>query len=38
MPRIDRALAETLVRQTERLCPYAKMARQGIASVVRLVP
>jgi Ohr subfamily peroxiredoxin len=38
MPGIDRALAETLVRQTERLCPYAKMARQGIASVVRLVP
>jgi lipoyl-dependent peroxiredoxin len=38
LPGVDRPLAEALVRQTERLCPYAKMARQGIASVVRLAP
>ncbi|SPC16569.1 Ohr family peroxiredoxin [Cupriavidus taiwanensis] len=37
MPGVARALAEELVRNTERLCPYVKMARQGIASVVTVV-
>jgi Ohr subfamily peroxiredoxin len=31
---VERAIAEQLVRSTERICPYAKMARQGIISVV----
>lgn len=35
---LDRAVAEELVRNTERLCPYAKMARQGISSVITLTP
>jgi Ohr subfamily peroxiredoxin len=34
MPGVDRQVAERLVRDTERLCPYSKMARQGICSVV----
>ncbi|MGO4330985.1 Ohr family peroxiredoxin [Cupriavidus sp. 2TAF22] len=34
MPGVDRHVAEELVRNTERLCPYAKMAREGIRSVV----
>ena len=36
LPGVDRAVAEELVRNTERLCPYAKMARHGITSVVAL--
>ena len=36
LPGVPRPLAEGLVRHTERLCPYAKMARQGIECVVRL--
>ena len=31
---IDRALAAELVRNTERVCPYAKMFRQGIDHLV----
>ena len=38
MPGVDRALAEELVRNTERLCPYAKMAQDGIRSSVVLTP
>lgn len=34
LPGIDRALAAELVRNTERLCPFAKMFRHGIAHVV----
>ncbi|WP_395408137.1 Ohr family peroxiredoxin [Pseudoduganella sp. UC29_106] len=34
LPGIQRAIAEQLVRSTERICPYAKMARQGIVNVV----
>jgi Ohr subfamily peroxiredoxin len=34
MPGVDRQVAERLARDTERLCPYSKMARQGICSVV----
>lgn len=36
LPGLERAVAEELVRNTERLCPYSKMARQGIHSVVVL--
>ncbi|MDC0674785.1 Ohr family peroxiredoxin [Nannocystis radixulma] len=36
LPGVDREIAEELVRNTERVCPYAKMARQGISSVVAL--
>ncbi|ROU08256.1 Ohr family peroxiredoxin [Lysobacter enzymogenes] len=34
LPGLDRALAAELVRNTERICPYAKMFRQGIEHVV----
>ncbi len=34
LPGLDRALAAELVRNTERLCPFAKMFRHGIAHVV----
>ena len=34
LPGVDRALAAELVRNTERICPYAKMFRQGIDHVV----
>jgi osmotically inducible protein OsmC len=36
LPGVEQAIAEQLVRATERICPYAKMARQGIVSVVAL--
>jgi Ohr subfamily peroxiredoxin len=38
LPGVERAIAEALVRQTERFCPYAKMARQGIVNIVSLAP
>jgi lipoyl-dependent peroxiredoxin len=38
LPGVDRAVAEELVRNTERICPYAKMARQGIECIVSLEP
>ncbi|MGF6754387.1 Ohr family peroxiredoxin [Paraburkholderia sp. GAS42] len=38
LPGVERAVAEELVRNTERFCPYTKMARQGIVNVVTLVP
>lgn len=34
IPGVERHVAEELVRSTERLCPYAKMTRDGIHSVV----
>ncbi|MEI2431998.1 Ohr family peroxiredoxin [Lysobacter yananisis] len=34
LPGLDRALAAELVRNTERICPYAKMFRQGIEHAV----
>lgn len=34
LPGVDRALAAELVRNTERICPYAKMFRRGIDHVV----
>jgi Ohr subfamily peroxiredoxin len=38
LPGVDQAIAEELVRNTERICPYAKMARTGIKCVVSLDP
>lgn len=38
LPGVDRATAGELVRNTERICPYAKMARTGIDCVVSLDP
>lgn len=36
LPHIAKAVAEELVRNTERLCPYSKMAQDGIQSIVGL--
>lgn len=38
LPGIEKSVAEELVRNTERFCPYTKMARQGITNIVALVP
>jgi osmotically inducible protein OsmC len=38
LPGVDRAIAGELVRNTERICPYAKMARDGIECIVSLEP
>jgi Ohr subfamily peroxiredoxin len=38
LPGVERTVAEQLVRNTERICPYAKMARQGIECIVSLEP
>jgi Ohr subfamily peroxiredoxin len=37
LPGVERAVAEALVRNTERYCPYTKMARQGIVNIVARV-
>ncbi|HEY0333398.1 MAG TPA: Ohr family peroxiredoxin [Stenotrophomonas sp.] len=34
LPDLDPTIAAELVRNTERVCPYAKMFRQGITHVV----
>ena len=36
LPHHDRTIAERLVREAERFCPYAKMVRQGIESTIRV--
>ena len=36
LPDVEKSVAEELVRSAERFCPYAKMARNGIASIVAL--
>ncbi|BAN27406.1 Ohr family peroxiredoxin [Caballeronia insecticola] len=36
MPGVERTVAEELVRNTERYCPYTKMARKGIVNIVAL--
>lgn len=36
LPGVERSLAEQLVRDTERFCPYTKMARRGIENVIVL--
>ena len=38
LPGVERAVAGELVRNTERFCPYTKMARDGIENVVSLMP
>ncbi|MGJ0223457.1 Ohr family peroxiredoxin [Streptococcus pyogenes] len=37
LPGMGLKLAEELVRATERICPYAKLVRQGIECHVRVV-
>ncbi|MGB6104507.1 MAG: Ohr family peroxiredoxin [Pusillimonas sp.] len=37
LPGVERTVAEELVRNTERFCPYTKMARQGATNIVALV-
>ncbi|QOF80356.1 Ohr family peroxiredoxin [Variovorax sp. 38R] len=36
LPDVEKSVAEELVRSTERFCPYAKMARNGITTIVAL--
>lgn len=36
LPGVEKSLAQRLVRNTERICPYAKMSRAGIHSIVAL--
>jgi len=36
LPGLERSLAEKLVRETERICPYTKMVRSSIDSSVRV--
>lgn len=36
LPGVAKAVAEELARNTERLCPYSKMAQNGIECVVML--
>ena len=36
MPGVERHVAEELVRNTERMCPYAKMVREGMRSVIAI--
>jgi len=38
LPGLEPAIAAELVRNTERICPYAKMFRNGITHVVSVVP
>ncbi|MCA7994172.1 Ohr family peroxiredoxin [Burkholderia cepacia] len=37
MPGVDRSVAEEMVCTAERLCPYAKMARQGTVNIMTVV-
>ena len=37
LPGLNLKVAQELVRATERICPYAKLVRQGIESSVRVV-
>lgn len=37
LPGVPRATAEELIRNAERLCPYTKMAQQGIRSIIHLI-
>ncbi|NDZ11729.1 peroxiredoxin [Variovorax sp. WS11] len=38
LPGLEKHVAEELVRSVERICPYTKLARQGIQSTVALAP
>ena len=37
LPGVERRQAEELVRDAGRPCPYAKMAREGIHSIVSVI-
>jgi Ohr subfamily peroxiredoxin len=37
LPGLGLKVAQELVRATERICPYAKLVRQGIESSVRVI-
>ena len=37
IPGLERPVAEEFVRHAERLCPYAKMARQGTVNIITVV-
>jgi len=37
LPTLDAAEASALIEETEKICPYAKMARQGIQSSIKCV-
>lgn len=37
LPGLDPSVAKDLIAETERICPYAKMCRDGIKHSVRLV-
>lgn len=37
LPGVSPANAASLIEETEKICPYAKMTRQGIAAKVRIV-
>ncbi|MDR6536333.1 Ohr family peroxiredoxin [Variovorax soli] len=37
LPGLELKVAQELVRATERICPYAKLVRQGIVSSVRVL-
>ncbi|MEN7526903.1 MULTISPECIES: Ohr family peroxiredoxin [unclassified Cupriavidus] len=37
LPGVEKAVAEELVRNTERMCPYAKLAREGMHSVITVL-
>ncbi|WP_236000055.1 OsmC family protein [Bradyrhizobium uaiense] len=36
LPGVDRTIAQELIRETERVCPYAKMLRKGCENTVWL--
>ena len=38
LPGLDRKVAAELIRNTERICPYAKMFRKGIEHAITLAP
>lgn len=38
LPGVERSVAGELLRNTERICPYAKMARAGIECAISLDP
>ena len=37
LPGVERSIAEELVRKTERICHYTRMARHGIVNFFALV-
>jgi Ohr subfamily peroxiredoxin len=37
LPKVEDAVADALIEETEKICPYAKMARGGITSTITRV-